>query len=371
MKKSKIRLEQICDIENCKRAILNASRKKRRRKNVEWYIDHLDEAAQMLRDFLLDPSAVYHDGERGIANDGIKHKKRELAKPRFFPDHCAHWAVMQVVGVVLMKSYYKYSCASIKGRGTHYAKRSVERALKDTKNTKYCLQVDIKSFYASINKQILVKQLERKFKDKRIVAILAKIIYSYTGSGLPIGYYTSAPLANFYLTENDRHIKETLNIKYMCRYADDMLMFSGNKRQLHQCKIDEDKYLANNLGLRLKANWQVYKMPYKKKGQAKIKRSREHRAADFVGFKFFRYKTTIRKAIFLNILRSIRKLLKGAFTPHNCKSFMSYNGYIKHTDSENVRRNYINDKLSINKIKGVIRNESRNKDTGGKLAPAF
>jgi len=232
------------------------------------------------------------------------------------------------------------------------------------------LQVDVKSFYASIDKDRLVGMLERKFKDKRIVSALAKIIYYYTESGIPIGFYTSAPLANFYLTGSDRYVKETLQVKHLVRYMDDMVMYSGNKRQLHECRRKMTTFLADQLGLRLKHNWQVYKMPYLKDKKERPKRSREHRATDFVGFKFFRYKTTIRKTIFLRLLRNIRSLQKGNYTPKNCQAFMSYNGYLKHTDSESVRRNYINGKINLSKIKEIIRNESRKYCTGGKLAAA-
>ena len=212
--------------------------------------------------------------------------------------------------------------------------------------------------------------LERKIKDKRIIAILAKIIYAFKGAGLPIGFYTSAPLANFYLTPNDRYVKETLHITHSVRYMDDMVMYCGNKRELHEDRKKMAEFLNVKLGLRLKYNWQVYKMPYLKDKKERPKRSREHRATDFVGFKFFRYKTTIRKTIFLRLLRNIRSLQKGHYTPKNCQAFMSYNGYLKHTDSESVRRNYINDKINLSKIKEIIRNESRKYCTGGKLAAA-
>lgn len=370
MNRAKVSLEQVADIENCKRAILNASRKKRKRQDVARYIEHLDEAAKELSDFILDPNAEFHDGKRGTTPDGALGKKRDLCKPRFFPDHCAHWAVMQIVGEILMKSYYEYSCASIKGRGTHYAKRAVERILKDERGTKYCLQVDVKGFYASIDKDRLIKMLDCKFKDKRIVSVLAKIIYSYSGKGIPIGFYTSAPLANYYLTASDRYVKETLRIKYLVRYMDDMVMYSGNKRQLHKCRAAMSEFLAERLGLQLKHNWQVYKMPYLKDKTERPKRSREHRATDFVGFKFYRYKTTIRKSIFLRLLRNVRKLQKGNYTAKNCQAFMSYNGYLTHTHSEGVRRKYINGKIKINKVKEIIRNESRNYCKGGELAAA-
>lgn len=200
MKRSKVKLEYIFNIENCKRAIINASRNKRKRKSVAKYLENLDEAARRLSEFLQNPAAVLHDGERAIINEGTSKKRREICKPRFFPDHCAHWAVMQIVGPMLVKSYYPYSSASIKGRGTHYAKRAVEKCLQDTRNTKYCLQIDIKSFYASIDKEILITLLQRKFKDKRIVAILAKIIRSYNGAGCLLAIIHLRRLQIFTLT---------------------------------------------------------------------------------------------------------------------------------------------------------------------------
>ena len=263
MKRSKVKIEAIYDLENCKRAILNASRKKRKRKSVAQYLEDLDNSAQLLSEYIKNPNMVLHDGIRAIINDdGTTKKRREICKPKFFPDHCVHWAVMQVIGPEFSKSNYRYSCASIKGRGVHYAKRSVEKALRDVRGTKYCLQIDIKGFYASINKELLIDLLRKKFKDGRIVAVLAKIVRAYTGAGLPIGFYTSATFANFYLTEADRYAKETLQIKHMVRYMDDIVMYDGNKRKLHTAKDRFETFVGTARGLRLKANWQVYKMPY-------------------------------------------------------------------------------------------------------------
>lgn len=171
-------------------------------------------------------------------------------------------------------------------------------------------------------------------------------------------------------TLDDKFERLRLQAEILKEKFNSMVMYSGNKRELHECRRNMATFLADKLGLRLKHNWQIYKMPYLKDKKERPKRSREHRATDFVGFKFFRYKTTIRKTIFLRLLRNIRSLQKGHYTPKNCQAFMSYNGYLKHTDSENVRRNHINGKINLSKIKEIIRNESRKYYTGGKLAAA-
>lgn len=361
MRRSKIRLEEIADIENCKRAILNASKNKRSRPRVRRILDNLDVYAKRLSSFLLSPTSVYQDGVRSVINEGTSRKRREICKPVFFPDHCAHWAVMQVVSRDITKSFDKNSCASIKGRGTHYAKRAVQRCFKDISGTKYCLQIDVKSFYASIDKGILISLLERKFKDQRIVTIFFKIVNAYSGTGLPIGFYTSATLANLYLSFADRYVRETLKIKHMVRYMDDVVFYNGNKKRLHVVKEQYENLLQTKRLLRLKPNWQIYKMPYSR-DKTKRNQKERRRPTDFVGFKFYRYKTTIRKTIFLRLLRTVRKLQNGKYSIQNSRKFISYNGYLTHTDSEMVRRKYINEKISIPKIKEIAKNENRRKE---------
>lgn len=364
MKRSKIQLEAITDIENCKRAILNASRGKRKRNKVMFYIENIEEYAKVLSEYLSNPNSVFRDGSKAVKVEGTKKKERELRKPYFFPEHCAHWAIMQVIMPDLTKGFYNLSCASIKGRGTHYAKRAVESILKkDMRNTKYCMQIDIKSFYASISKDTLINLLGMKFKDRRIVAILAKIIRSYKGDGLPIGFYSSAPLANFYLTQSDHYIKETLQIKYMVRYMDDMIMYDSNKRKLHKVRQVYLDYIFKTRHLNLKQNWQVYKMPYCKKKPAKDEKYKERkRATDFIGFKFYRYKTTIRKSIFSRIKRCVIQLRCGKYTIKLARRFFSYWSYIVNTNSVKFKQKYIDGNINIKKLRELIRNESRSRN---------
>lgn len=370
MNRLKYTLEQVAEIGNCKRAIKNAARKKKRRKDVRKILENIDEYAAQLQAFLLDENAEFSPGVLDKRREGTKNKEREICKPLFFPDLCAQWAVMQVVYPGLKKGFYQYSCASIPGRGTHYAKRSVERYFRrSSKNTKYCNQLDVKSFFASINKQKMADCIARRFKDKRLVKLLVKMLYAYKLKGIPIGWYISPALANLYLTPCDRYIKETLRIKNYTRYMDDMDIHHGSKRELHADRRLISEFLASKLGLQLKKNWQIFKMPYLR-GKPPENYKERRRPLDFLGFKFYRYKTTIRKSIFIRILRLLRKLAKGQYTLKNAHAFVSYMGYIKATNSENVRRKYINGKIDIKKIKELIRNASRNYNAGGSAATA-
>jgi RNA-directed DNA polymerase len=74
----------------------------------------------------------------------------------------------------------------------------VEFALKDVAGTQYCLKLDVRKFYPSIDHDVLKKLLRRKFKDSDLLWLLDEIIDS--APGLPIGNYLSQYFANFYLS---------------------------------------------------------------------------------------------------------------------------------------------------------------------------
>ena len=74
--------------------------------------------------------------------------------------------MLQIEGI-LKKGMYDYCCASVKGRGIIYAVKYIKKILKeDRKNTKYCLKLDIKKFYPSIDKELLKRKFRRKVQNK-------------------------------------------------------------------------------------------------------------------------------------------------------------------------------------------------------------
>ena len=81
---------------------------------------------------------------------------------------------------------YEFCCASIKGRGILYAAKHIKKILvKDRKNTKYCLKLDIKKFYPSIDKQNLKLKFMRIIKERETLDLIDSIIDSGK-DGLPI-----------------------------------------------------------------------------------------------------------------------------------------------------------------------------------------
>lgn len=144
----------------------------------------------------------------------------------------------------------------------------------------------------------------------------------------------------------DHYIKEELKVKYYIRYMDDMVLFHRNKKELHKIKIKIEEFLRQE-DLKLKENWQLFKT--------------DSRPLDFIGYRFYRGYTTLRRSNFLRIKRRIKKISKKSqLKYHDAAAAISYYGYLKHCNSQKVKEKYVFPYISIKKCKGVVRNETKN-----------
>lgn len=348
--------DKVCDIENCRQAIRNASRTKR--KKCQKYLDNIEEYACILSDLLRKKEyspAPY--GKFTLKKDGLSQKERLISTTVFFPDQCVYWALLQVTGGILRRGTYSYSCAGIKGRGTLYASRRVRKWLKDDpKHTKYCLKLDIRHFYPSIDNEILKDFIRRLIKDQDVLNLYDSIID--IERGIPIGTVLSPYFADVYLQSLDYLIKQKLNAlcKYYIRYADDMCIFGNNKKNLHKVLEEIKRHLAG-IGLEVKGNYQVFLVERVEKA-GKKKGKRHGRRVDFCGFAMSHVNTRLRKRIAIRIMRTCRKIADGRYTYKLCARFMSYMGWLKYTCSHAFKEKYIYHKIKISRVKEVIRNES-------------
>jgi RNA-directed DNA polymerase len=240
-------------------------------------------------------------------------KERLIYRLPYFPDRITHHAVMNILEPIFVTVFTADTYSCIKGRGIHAAANAIKFSLKDSEGTQYCLKIDIKKFYPNIDHDILKSLLRRKLKDKELLWLLDEIIDST--DGLPIGNYLSQYFANFYLSYFDHWIKETMQVKYYCRYADDMVFLSDNKSYLHKLLIAIKIYMTNNLKLTLKENYQIFPV--------------DSRGIDFVGYVFYHTHTRLRKSIKQNFARMLAN-------NKNPKSIASYNGWASHCNSKNL-----------------------------------
>ena len=105
-------------------------------------------------------------------------------------------------------------------------------------------------------------------------------------------------------------------------------------------------YLQSELGLKLKANWQVFRFSYG---------NNQGRDLDFMGFRFYRNKTVLRKSIMYKATRKARKISKKEKpTILDARQMLSYLGWIDCTDTYRMYEKWIKPYVSFKQLKRKI-----------------
>ena len=406
-----------------KTCFITASEKKRDRKDVQKVLSDLDAQADILIDILENEEFIPSFHELSIINEGSNKKTRRILKPTYKYEQVVHHCIVGQFGQIVMNGLYEFTCGSIPGRGVHYGKKYMRKWIDSYKGEKfYVFKMDIYHFFESIDRKILKKMLKDVIRDKRFlrllyitiehnkVANIVKMIQESRGSfqkektkelatyiaydqhdkaiellhknrihnetieeeikkdykGVPLGYYTSQWHGNFLLKKLDHYIKEILGAEHYMRYMDDIVILGRNKKKLHKIHKAVEKYLNENLNLKIKEDWQVFRFEYPikengkyvldKKGKIKTK----GRMLDFMGFQFHWNRTTIRKRNLKSTQRKADHIAKDEKTSwYNAAAMLSYMGMFKHTDTYGYYLNHIKPIINIKKLKRIVSKHSR------------
>lgn len=302
--------QQICSIDNLNLADAIARKGKSKQHGIKVHDQNCDANIATLHDMLVNKTY------RTSAYTTFKvyePKEREVYRLPYFPDRITHHAIMNIMEPIFCSIFTTDTFSCIKGKGIHAAAKGVKAALKNESDTVYCLKLDIKKFYPSVDHAILKELLRRKIKDNDLLWLLDEIIDS--ADGLPIGNYLSQYFANFYLTYFDHWLKEVKQVRYYFRYADDLVILHSDKQYLHTLLADITEYLKVQLHLTVKENYQVFPVA--------------SRGIDFVGYRFFHTHCLLRKTIKQNFARMIARR-------PNKLSIASYYGWAVHANCTNL-----------------------------------
>jgi len=301
--------KSICSVDNLKLADKKASKGKSKQSGVITHKANQEENIVKLRKTLIEKSFTTSRYHVFKISEG---KEREIHRLPYYPDRIVHHAILNVLEPIFVRSFVSDTYSCIKGRGIHKASYKLRRDIKDNN---FCLKLDVKKFYENIDHDILKELLRRKFKDQDLLWLLDDIIDST--NGVPIGNYLSQFFANFYLSGFDHWIKEVKRVRSYYRYCDDIVILGNNKQELHNL-LGEIKVYLGDLKLTVKPNYQVFPVS---------------RGIDFVGYVHFQTHTLLRKSIkkrFIKMLKFNR----------NEKSVASYDGWLLHSNSINLKRKY-------------------------------
>lgn len=291
-------------------------------------------------------------------------KEREIYKLPFFPDRIAQWAVLQVIEPQLLAYFTDDTYSAIPNKGIHAAYKKLRLAVDTVpEEMTYCLKIDCKKFYPSIDHETLKQKFRRKYKDPELLELIDEVIDSIStcpatdeniefyrscgneikivkvngkdfieGVGIPIGNYFSQYDGNFFLSGFDHWIKEVKRVKHYYRYMDDICIFARTKEELHQLLAEINEYFIQNLKLRIKGNYQIFPSFI--------------RGIDFVGYRIFLNSTLLRKSTCQEMKRkmtNIRKKVENGQEMNYSEwcSINSYKGWLKHCDSSHYQINIL------------------------------
>lgn len=256
-------------------------------------------------------------------------KERTIYRLPYYPDRIVHHAIMNVLEPIWLSVFTADTYSCIKGRGIHAAARKLRKTLdKDRDGCKYCMKIDIKKFYPSVDHGVMKTIVRKKIKDARLLHLLDGIIDS--APGLPIGNYLSQYLANLVLTYFDHWAKEVKGVRHYFRYADDIVVLNSDKAKLRALLSDFTKRLADTVKLKVKDNKQIFPV-------AVHHGDRHGRGIDFLGFVTFLNETRLRKRIKSHFCKALSKFAKGGTDAESLKhAFASWLGWCKFCDSKNL-----------------------------------
>lgn len=341
MKRKGYLFEQICSMPNLLQAAHNAGKGKRQRDEVIAFEADLDANLRQLQEELATRTYKTSDYDVFVKYEP---KRREIYKLPF-RDRVVQWAIMQVLEPVWTPQFTSDTYACIRGRGVHALLKRLSADLRaDPEGTRYCLKMDVRKFYPSIDHDTLKQVVRRKLKDPDLLWLLDGIIDS--ASGVPIGNYISQYFANLYLSELDHLLKEDIGVRYYYRYADDIVLLAGSKEFLSGALVYINHYLHESRYLSLKSNFQIFPV--------------ESRGIDFVGYVTYHTHSLARKRNKQGLCREVARLRKKGLSDEEIRlRVASRVGFMVHCNS-----NHLLKILGMKKFSDIKPNQG--KLTGGK-----
>lgn len=166
MKRKGYLLEQIAEISNINLADDKARKHKEKRWGVIKHDKNKTEENMQLVEILL--NGTYKTSEYKTFKI-YEPKERLIFRLPYYPDRITHHAILNVLESIWVKTFIVNTYSCIKGRGIKAAYCGVKKSLTDVSGTKYCLKVDIKKFYPSLDHDVLFGILKKKIKDPKLL----------------------------------------------------------------------------------------------------------------------------------------------------------------------------------------------------------
>ncbi|MBO8210555.1 reverse transcriptase domain-containing protein [Acinetobacter nosocomialis] len=174
--------------------------------------------------------------------------------------------------------------------------QNIVKKLKDYINSgtyDHYIKIDIKDFYPSIDKEILLKKIRRKIRSQNFNMFLRKAMADKDIRGVPQGLSISNILAYIYLSDLDNELSKTSDIIYL-RFVDDIFILLKKNNKDNIIKILNKEFKKIKLSIH----------NIQSEG-SKSKFGKVSNGLDYLGYVYEDGKFTVRKSTLNNLRNSI------------------------------------------------------------------
>ncbi len=172
-------------------------------------------------------------------------------------DRVIQQAMAQILNPIFDVDFSDSSYGFRYGRQAHAAVERLSQASQD--GYRWGVDCDLKSYFDMVNHDLLMRQLGKRVRDKRVLALVGKYLRAgvrhengcteKTIKGVPQGGPLSPLLANIMLDPLDREI-EAMHLPF-ARYADDFLILTRTKAEALSAMAEVREYVEGKLKLRV------------------------------------------------------------------------------------------------------------------------
>ncbi|EKE15390.1 MAG: hypothetical protein ACD_12C00037G0003 [uncultured bacterium] len=207
-------------------------------------------------------------------------------------------AIAQVLTPIFDPNFSVHSFGFRPKRSAHQAVKQVKEIIR--KGRRIGIDCDLSKFFDRVNFDILMTNLARKVKDKRVLQLIGKYLrsgvvvngkFQSTKEGVPQGSPLSPLLGNIVLDGLDKELEKRKH--QFARYADDFIILVKSKRAGERVMKSITRFLTQKLKLTVNAS---------KSKVAEISQ------CEFLGFTFVGKQIRWSEKAFLEFKRRVREL---------------------------------------------------------------
>ena len=231
-------IESLVELNTLNDCAMGSTKQSRWKETTQRYIanmliNNVELRSELLEDrYIVKPTIDFTINERGHV--------RKIEAP-VVRDRVVHKSLCKHVLIPRIRRLLVYdNCASIKDRGTSFARKRFEimirRHIRNNGTEGYILLIDIKKYFESIDHSVLKELLKPHIEeeDEKVKQLIHYVIdtSSHTGKGLNLGSEAPQILAVFYLSPVDNYIKILRGVRLFVRYMDDIAIIAKTKEEL-------------------------------------------------------------------------------------------------------------------------------------------